>query len=114
MLDNRESYIWDTMVELGIATNEELGLAVALCGTTEQTLNRVLFIRTGYRSIEQMLDEEQHSKGCAITIHSRTTHRQQKHTHKEKQRDRQREATTPIDKVNCQNNQTTNRAKKKL
>lgn len=58
MLDNRESYIWDTMVELGIATNEELGLAVALCGTTEQTLNRVLFIRTGYRSIEQMLDEE--------------------------------------------------------
>lgn len=58
MLDNRETYIWDTMVELGIATNEELGLAVALCGTTEQTLNRVLFIRTGYRSIEQMLDEE--------------------------------------------------------
>lgn len=58
MLDDRESYIWDTMVELGIATNEELGLAVALCGTTEQTLNRVLFIRTGYRSIEQMLDEE--------------------------------------------------------
>lgn len=58
MLNNRESYIWDTMVELGIATNEELGLAVALCGTTEQTLNRVLFIRTGYRSIEQMLDEE--------------------------------------------------------
>jgi len=58
MLDNRENYIWDTMVELGIATNEELGLAVALCGTTEQTLNRVLFIRTGYRSIEQMLDEE--------------------------------------------------------
>lgn len=58
MLDNRESYIWDTMVELGIATNEELGLAVALCGTTEQTLNRVLFIRTGYRSIEQILDEE--------------------------------------------------------
>lgn len=58
MLNNRENYIWDTMVELGIATNEELGLAVALCGTTEQTLNRVLFIRTGYRSIEQMLDEE--------------------------------------------------------
>ena len=58
MLNDRESYIWDTMVELGIATNEELGLAVALCGTTEQTLNRVLFIRTGYRSIEQMLDEE--------------------------------------------------------
>lgn len=101
MLDNRETYIWDTMVELGIATNEELGLAVALCGTTEQTLNRVLFIRTGYRSIEQMLDEEQHSKGCAITIHSKTIHRQT-------------EATTPIDKVNCQNNQTANRAKKKL
>lgn len=58
MLNDRESYIWDTLVELGIATPEELGLATALCGTTEQTLNRVLFIRTGYRSIEQMLDEE--------------------------------------------------------
>lgn len=46
------------MVELGIATDKELGLATALCGTTEDTLNRVLYIRTGYRTIEQMHEEE--------------------------------------------------------
>ena len=51
--------MWDTMVELGIATNEEIGLAVALCGRTIQTLESVLYIRTGYRSIEQMLEEDE-------------------------------------------------------
>ena len=30
-------FLWDNMTELGIATNEELGLACALCGTTEET-----------------------------------------------------------------------------
>jgi len=59
MLTDKENYIWDTLVELGIATNEELGLAIALCGKSEQTLNRVLYIRTGYRDLEQMFDEEE-------------------------------------------------------
>lgn len=57
MLTERENYIWDTLVELEIATNEELGLATALCGRSEQTLNNVLYIRTGYRDLEQMFDE---------------------------------------------------------
>lgn len=52
-------FLWDNMTELGIATNEELGLACALCGTTEETLKRVLYIKTGYRSIEQILEEEE-------------------------------------------------------
>lgn len=56
-MDDRMITIWDTMVELGIATDEELGLAIALCDRTEQTLNRVLYIRTGYRTIEQMIEE---------------------------------------------------------
>jgi hypothetical protein len=59
MLTDKENYIWDTLVELGIATNEELGLAITLCGKSEQTLNRVLYIRTGYRDLEQMFDEEE-------------------------------------------------------
>lgn len=59
MMNERMEMIWDTMVELGIATEAELGLATALCGITEETLNSVLYIRTGYRSIEQMLEEEE-------------------------------------------------------
>ena len=57
MTDNM-LFLWDNMTELGIATNEELGLACALCGTTEETLKSVLYIRAGYRSIEQLLEEE--------------------------------------------------------
>lgn len=57
MTDNM-LFLWDNMTELGIATNEELGLACALCGTTEETLKNVLYIRTGCRSIEQILEEE--------------------------------------------------------
>ena len=52
-------WIWDNLTDMGIATSEELGLACALCGPTEQTLNKVLYIRTGYRSLEQMWNEEE-------------------------------------------------------
>ena len=31
----------------------------ALCGTNEETLNRLLYIRTGYRDIEQYLGEDE-------------------------------------------------------
>lgn len=52
-------FMWDNMVELGIATSEELGLACALCGTSEETMRRVLYIRTGNRSIESLWEEEE-------------------------------------------------------
>ena len=57
MMTERCEYIWDMMVENGIATEEELGLALALCGVCEQTLNKVLYIRTGNRTIEQWLED---------------------------------------------------------
>lgn len=57
MLNDKELAFWEQMVELGICTDEELGLATALCGTNIHTLESVLYIRTGYRSIEQMLEE---------------------------------------------------------
>lgn len=50
--------LWEYMVQWEIATDEELGLAVALCGNTLQTLERVLYIRAGYRSLEQLREEE--------------------------------------------------------
>ena len=56
MLNEREAYIWEELEEMDIATEEELGLAVTLCGMSEQTLNQVLYIRTGYRTIEQLIE----------------------------------------------------------
>lgn len=49
--------LWDTMVELGIATDEEIGLATALMGRNIETLESVLFIRTGYHNLSQFLEE---------------------------------------------------------
>ena len=59
MLNEREMEIWETLENWEIATQEEIELAVALCGTSEQTLNQILYIRTGYRTIEQMFEEEE-------------------------------------------------------
>ena len=49
--------LWDTMVEFGIATDEEIGLATALMGRNIETLESVLFIRTGYHNLSQFLEE---------------------------------------------------------
>ena len=49
--------IWDAIVEHGIATEEELELITAINGYNEDTLNDVIFVRTGYRNIEQLLED---------------------------------------------------------
>lgn len=58
-MTTNEMIQYEMMVELGIATAEELNLASNLmAGTWEQVLNAVLFIRTGHRNMEQMIEEE--------------------------------------------------------
>ena len=57
MTDDKFIAMWEEMVELGFVTDEELGLATALCGRSVQTLESVLYIRTGYRSLDQLYAE---------------------------------------------------------
>ena len=53
------STMWDIIVEeYGIATWEELELITAIDGYNEDTLNNVIYVRTGYNDIYQLLDEE--------------------------------------------------------
>ena len=59
MLTAKEEYIWDTLTEYGIATSEEIGLVIALMGKSEETLNSILYVRTGYRNLEQMFEEDE-------------------------------------------------------
>ena len=56
--------IWNAIVEHGIATEEELELVTAINGYHDDALNDVIYVRTGYRNIEQLLDEEQEVKQC--------------------------------------------------
>lgn len=60
MLTNNNFFdTWDAITELGIATDDELGLVTALNGRSTSVLLDVLYIRTGYRSLEQLLDEDE-------------------------------------------------------
>ena len=60
MMTTEEMVMYDQLVDMGIATAEELNLARNLVsGSWEDVLTSVLYIRTGYRSIEQMFEEEE-------------------------------------------------------
>lgn len=55
-----EIEMYDYMIESGIATAEELNLARNLVdGEWKDVLSRVLYIRTGYHTLEQMMAEEE-------------------------------------------------------
>jgi hypothetical protein len=59
-MTTEEMVMYDQLVDMGIATADELNLARNLVsGSWEDVLTSVLYIRTGYRSIEQMFEEEE-------------------------------------------------------
>ena len=67
MMTTEEMVMYDMMVELGVATSEELNLARNLVsGSWKEVLTQVLDIRTGYKSIEQMLEEEEQRQGRSV------------------------------------------------
>lgn len=50
--------VWDYLLEMAIATEEELKLITCINGYNEEALNSVIYARTGYRSIEQIKECE--------------------------------------------------------
>lgn len=50
--------IWDYIRENEIATEAELQLVTSMNGYNVETLNSVIYVRTGYRSVEQLEDME--------------------------------------------------------
>ena len=58
-MTQNEIFKYDQMVECGIATAEELNLARNLVdGEWNEVLDRVCYIRTGYRTFEQYIEAE--------------------------------------------------------
>lgn len=49
--------LWTKIVDDGIVTDDELRLVTYINGYNEETLNDVIYARTGYRDIEQFLEE---------------------------------------------------------
>lgn len=52
-----QSVIWDSIIEHGIATEEELQLVTDVAGYSVEVLNSVIYSRTGYNNIEQIEGE---------------------------------------------------------
>jgi hypothetical protein len=53
----RENLIWDYLINHNIASEETLQIITSINGLKEETLNDVLFVVTGYRTIEQYEEE---------------------------------------------------------
>ena len=51
--------LYEELVERGLFTEDELNLITDICGFTVETLNNCIFARYGYRSLAQMLEEEE-------------------------------------------------------
>ena len=49
--------VWDLFIQYDIATENELRLVTTINGYSIDSLNDILYARTGLRSIEQLLDE---------------------------------------------------------
>ena len=49
---------WDYLVDTGIATEKELQLITNINGYNMESLNDVIYVKTGYRTAEQLQEEE--------------------------------------------------------
>ena len=49
--------IAEELIVYGIATEEEIQLVTKINGWSIETMNNILYARTGYRDIEQFLQE---------------------------------------------------------
>ena len=56
MMTEKETELWDFLVDYEIATEEEIGLVCAINGVNMRTLTNILYVRTGYNSMEQCLE----------------------------------------------------------
>lgn len=56
MKNNELEYLVDTMVELGICNDDEVRLVSAINGYSVESMLDILYVRTGYRSLDQLLD----------------------------------------------------------
>jgi hypothetical protein len=49
--------LWDYLIDSGLATDEEIDLVVNINGYNLETLESILYVRGGYRSLDQ-IDKE--------------------------------------------------------
>ena len=58
-MNKEESELYDYLVEYEIAAEKEIGLVCSINGTNLESLESILYVRTGYRSLEQIREMEE-------------------------------------------------------
>ena len=53
-MNKNEEELYDYLVEFDIATEKEIGLVCSINGPNLESLESILYVRTGYRSLEQL------------------------------------------------------------
>ena len=56
-MDKKVDEVWDLLNEYGVATQEELELVTCINGYNIDTLNDVVYARTGFRNLDQLMEE---------------------------------------------------------
>ena len=49
--------IWDLLINYNVATQDELELVTSINGYSIDTLDSIIYARTGYRNIEQLMED---------------------------------------------------------
>ena len=57
-MGNDVSYVWDFLIDNEYFTEAELALVTSINGYSIETLNDCIYVRYGYRSLDQMLGED--------------------------------------------------------
>ena len=57
-MDKEINKLWDYLTDYEIATDKEICLVTSINGTNLESLESILYCRTGYRSLEQINEME--------------------------------------------------------
>jgi hypothetical protein len=57
--EKKMNELWDWLLETGTATENELCLVTSISGNNLESVESILYCRTGYRSLEQVLEMEE-------------------------------------------------------
>ncbi len=57
-MDKEIKALWDYLIETQLVTADEVRLVTAINGTNLESFEDMLYVRTGYRDLEQILEAE--------------------------------------------------------
>ena len=55
-MDKETEKTYDYIVENKIATDSEIALVCSINGTSKESLNDIIYSKTGYRSVDQLIE----------------------------------------------------------